>query len=160
MTSPYDAALTAVATRTLARLCGLSAIAHLDDVQREASADAAMSVRFRGPISGQLVVRCAGGILPQLARNMLGDAEGSPTMQRDALGELANVLCSHLLPVIGGSWDAYLVGAPQPTVVLRHSSVCPVATVLLGIEHGGRADLLLFLDGLSNDRTTLAGGYA
>jgi CheY-specific phosphatase CheX len=144
--SEYDAPLAEVATRTLEEMCFFFAMPLLSDEQREAKTDAAMSVRFRGPMSGQLVVRMCGGVLPMLASNMLGDADGSPTMQRDALGEVANVVCGNLLPIIGGPSDVYVLDAAQPTVVLERSSVAPVASVQLGLEDSGRADLFLFLD--------------
>ncbi len=146
MSGPYDAPLAEVATRTLEELCFFFAMPLLNDEQREAPADAAMSVRFRGPMSGQLVVRFAGGLLPMLATNMLGDADGSPSMQRDALGEVANVVCGHLLPIIGGASDVFALDAAQPTVVLEHSGRTPDAMVQLGLEDHGRADLILFLD--------------
>jgi hypothetical protein len=146
MIRPFDAPLAEVATQTLEEMCFFYAVPLLTDEQREAAPEAAMSVRFRGPMSGQLIVRFAGGMLPLLATNMLGDAEGSLAMQRDALGELANVVCGHLLPLIGGSADVYTLEAAQPTVVLERSSVEPAAHVQLGLEESGRADLLLFLD--------------
>jgi CheY-specific phosphatase CheX len=144
--SEYDAPLAEVATRTLEEMCFFFAMPLLSDEQRDASADAAMTVRFRGPMSGQLVVRLCGGVLPMLASNMLGDADGSPTMQRDALGEVANVICGNLLPIIGGASDEYVLESAQPTVVLDRGGVTPVASVKLGLEDSGRADLFLFLD--------------
>jgi hypothetical protein len=143
---PYDVPLAEVGTRTLEELCFFYAMPLLSDEQREARAEAAMCVRFRGPMSGQLVVRLAGGVLSLLATNMLGDAEGSPSMQRDALGEVANVMCGNLLPIIGSPADVYVLEAAQPTVVLERCGTPPAARVQLGLEDHGRADLLLFID--------------
>lgn len=142
----YTTPLAEVATRTFEELCFFFAMPLLTDEQREAETDAAMSVRFRGPLSGRLVVRLAGGMLPMLASNMLGDADGNSAMQRDALGEVANVVCGNLLPLIGGSADVYAIEAATPVVALERSAQTPVATVQLGLEDAGRADVFLFLD--------------
>jgi CheY-specific phosphatase CheX len=142
----YDALLVAAATRTFEEMCFFFAVPLLTDEQRDARPEAAMSVRFEGPMTGRLVVRLCGGMLGRLAANMMGDAADDAAMQRDALGEVANVVCGNLLPIIGGPSDVYVLDAAQPTVVLERSSVAPVATVQLGLEDSGRADLFLFLD--------------
>ena len=143
----YATPLAEVATRTLEELCFFFAMPLLNDEQREAGTDAAMSVRFHGPLSGRLVVQLAGGMLPMLASNMLGDVDGNAAMQRDALGEVANIVCGNLLPLIGGSADVYAIDAAMPAVAVERSAQAPVATVHLGLEDAGRADVFLFLDG-------------
>jgi CheY-specific phosphatase CheX len=142
----YAAPLAEVTTQTLEELCFFFAMPLLNDEQREAETDAAMGVRFRGPLTGRLVVRLAGGMLPRLASNMLGDVDGSAAMQRDALGEVANVVCGNLLPLIGGSADVYAIEAAMPAVAIDRSAQAPAAVVQLGLEDAGRADVFLFLD--------------
>jgi hypothetical protein len=55
-------------------------------------------------------------MMPALAANMLGVDEPPPPPadQRDALGELANVLCGNLLPEIAGTEHVFLLAAPAP----------------------------------------------
>lgn len=142
----YASSLAEVATRTLEELCFFFAMPLLNDEQRDAETDAAMSVRFHGALNGRLVVRLAGGMLPMLASNMLGDVDGNSAMQRDALGEVANVVCGNLLPMIGGSADVYAIDAAIPAVAIDRSAQAPVAVVQLGLEDAGRADVFLFLD--------------
>ena len=138
-------ALAGAATHTLESMCFFFVSTDLTDEQTAADTDAAIEVHFRGPLSGRLVVRFAGGALPVLAANMLGDTEGTPTMQRDALGELANVICGNLLPMLDGSEAVYAIGSPQPALML-HSEPAAHATVSLGLDTDGRVDLLLFVD--------------
>jgi CheY-specific phosphatase CheX len=144
--SQYEAVLTQVAARTFEDLCFLYPMPLLSDEQRNAAVDASMSVRFAGPLRGRLVVRLCGGMLELLASNMLGDANGDAHMQRDALAEVANVVCGNLVPLIGGSDAEFSLDAPQPVVVLAHAKPSPDVMVQFGLEHSGRADVFLYLD--------------
>jgi hypothetical protein len=138
--------LAEVTTRTLEELCFLFPMPLLSDEQRDAATDASMSVRFEGPVCGRLVVRVCGGMLELLASNMLGDAIGDGHMQRDALAEVANVVCGNLLPLIGGTDAEFSLAAPQPIVVLSNVRPVPDAMVQFGLEQTGRADVFLYLD--------------
>ena len=144
--SAHRGALESCATRTLEEMCFFFVSQALNDEQVAAEVDGTMEVRFKGPQHGRLVVSLAGGMLPVMASNMLGDAEGTPDMQRDALGELANVICGNLLPEISGSGAIYDIEPARRTIVLHSEHALPAATVQLGLEDGGRADLILFLD--------------
>ena len=66
--------------------------------------EATVSVGYRGTWQGRVVIRIYGEVLPALTANMLGE-EGMPgvQLQRDALGEVANVICGNLLPAIAGT---------------------------------------------------------
>ncbi len=114
----------------------------------EGGADAEVAVGFTGPLRGRLVVRAFGGVLPVLAANILGqEEEPAPQLQRDALGEVANVICGNLLPAIGGPDALFLLDAPAPPERVPASDAfpeLPVAGVALDLECG-RAEVLLFL---------------
>jgi hypothetical protein len=144
--SDHTAALGEVTALTLETLCFFYPEAEMTEEQEGAPVDGAMSVRFEGPLNGRVVVRFCGGLLPLLASNMLGDAYGDLHMQRDALAEVANVICGNLMPLIGGAAAAFVLRAPQPAVVLPRSAPFPVASVRFGLEQTGRVDVLLFLD--------------
>ncbi|MDM7996894.1 MAG: chemotaxis protein CheX [Acidobacteriota bacterium] len=86
---------------------------------RSDSADAAQEARisaavhFNGPFSGCLIVSVAPSMLPQLAANMLGEAEqANELMERDSLGEIANVICGNALPAIYGFEPVFHLDAP------------------------------------------------
>lgn len=144
--SEHAAILSDVTAQTLETLCFFYPDAQISDVQESAPLDGAMSVRFEGPFNGRVVVRLSGGLLPLLASNMLGDVDGDLHMQRDALAEVANVICGNLMPLIGGSERAFVLRAPIPVVDLPHVLPHPAATVRFGLEHVGRVDVMLYLD--------------
>jgi CheY-specific phosphatase CheX len=118
----------------------------LSDEQSVAPVDVAMSISFSGPLSGRFVLRASSEILPGIAENMLGaDGVEVLSMQRDALGELANVMCGNLLPLIGGVRSVFVLSAPQEYVPGNDTQRCvPAARASVGIE-GGRAVAQLLL---------------
>ena len=80
--------------------------------------------------------------IPIIAANMLGEEDApSKTLQYDALGEIANVICGNMLPGIAGSNDVFHVSAPK---MAESIDLPPVAEVQVGLGLG-RADLLLFV---------------
>lgn len=117
----------------------------VSEVQRAAELDGSASVDFEGPVSGRLVVRLYGGVLPALAANMLGEWEApSAEMQRDALGELANVLCGNVLRALHGTRAVFHLQAPSFPAVPVPDSASATDRAVLGIEAGrGEVDLYL-----------------
>lgn len=116
--------------------------------QQAAPLDVAVSVEFRGPMTGRLVLRASACVLPAIAANMLGEDEGKhPPLQRDALGELANVICGNVLPGIAGVEAVFHLSAPQvhaAGAVLTREAETPQAQVQFGVE-SGRVDASLFV---------------
>jgi CheY-specific phosphatase CheX len=77
--------------------------------------EAAFSVTYHGAGHGRVVVGVTAGVLPALAENMLGAAAApDPQLQRDALGELVNVVTGNVLPMINGATAVFRLNAPQP----------------------------------------------
>ena len=76
---------------------------------------ATVSVAFRGAGEGRLVVGVTAGVLTALAENMLGAAAAPHAeLQRDALGELANIVTGNVLPMINGAEAVYRLDPPSP----------------------------------------------
>ncbi len=114
----------------------------IDEQQLNARVEGSVSVDFEGPFSGKLLLRVCGGLLPIIATNMLGEEDvPSKSLQYDALGEIANVICGNMLPEIGGSDHIFHVSAPK---IADDINLPPVAEVQVGLGIG-RADLLLFV---------------
>lgn len=129
--------------------------ADLTEGQEQAPVEAAARVRFTGPMTGQLEVRVAGGILGELAANMLGqDKPPGPGTQRDALGELTNVICGNLLPKLAGSHVVFDLSKPEVRSRSEDMEEAPdwnhATHVKLGLSEG-RAEVLLFLDAVPVD---------
>ena len=121
----------------------------LNDEQKAAQGEARVSIAFKGPFDGELVVRLYGGVLPGMTANMLGEMEPPEvSMQNDAFGEIANVICGNALPVIAGSRQVFDLGAPEverlPQGSWKQSGQAPAAEISLGLEEG-RAEVLLYV---------------
>jgi CheY-specific phosphatase CheX len=122
----------------------------LDDIQTQASFRLAASVDFAGPLSGTFVVALFGDLIPIMAGNMLGE-EGAPSdfQQRDAVKELANVICGNMLPHLLGEKAVYNISAPEileDPAQIGSGYGAPTENLLLGMEMG-RAELQIYLVG-------------
>jgi hypothetical protein len=110
--------------------------------------DGIATVEFHGPFSGRVAVRLAGGVLPAMSANMLGlDGPPPPDVQRDALGELANVICGNVLPLVAGVEPTFRLAAPRHPgtwdEAVREAGE-PAGTALLRVEDSGFAEVALF----------------
>ena len=145
MSKRLETELYKAATLTFEEMGFLLPTLEINEQQLNAQVEAAVSVEFKGPFSGNLLVKVCGELLPILTANMLGEEDVPPkNLQYDALGEIANVICGNLLPCIAGSKDFFHVGAPK---MVKGTDLHPLAEVQVGLGLG-RADLLLFI---SND---------
>lgn len=115
--------------------------------QLEAPLDATVTVDFHGPMRGRLVLRVSSCLLPAIAANMLGEEESHKVpLQRDALGEMTNVVCGNLLPALAGADAVFRLDAPQwrTDAIDAREGDAPIATTVFGIEEG-RVDAQLFV---------------
>ncbi len=121
--------------------------------QEAAPLDVTVSVDFRGPFTGRLVLSASAIVLPAIASNMLGEAQSrKPQLQRDALGELANVICGNVLPLIAGAEAVFNLSAPRvhdadEAPSREHDT--PTAHVGFGVEEGRIASTLYVFDALA-----------
>jgi len=142
MNKKLETELYKAATLAFEELGFLLPTPEIDEQQLNARVEAAVSIDFEGPFSGNLLVRICGGVLPILAANMLGEEEApSNSLQYDALGEIANVICGNMLPGIAGSKNVFHVNPPR---MAETPDLPPVVEVQVGLGIG-RADLLLFV---------------
>lgn len=148
--------LLTAATSTFESLALLFADTTPSAVQAEAPLTFTVRVAFAGPCTGTLDVAVSDDVAIALAANMLGFSPATVgadrQMQRDAVGELANVVCGNVLPLVAGREAVFHLAAPaegapdarDPGVTLPHASARCLA-VALGIEDG-RAELTLRVD--------------
>jgi CheY-specific phosphatase CheX len=103
-------------------------------------------VTFAGPLAGAVTVRVSDDVAATLAANMLGVdvVDGGDPLVRDALGEMANVICGNVLPELAGRAAVFHLGAPQS--LAPDAEGTPAAAVTLGVD-AGRAEVALFVDG-------------
>ena len=137
--------LARAATSTFEELAFLFAEGEPTDAQREAALDVAVAVAFRGAVLGELVLEVSSNLLPGLAASMLGvDAVASDDEQRDALGELANVICGNLMPTVAGARAVISLEAPR-VVQAGPREAGLTATTLFGAGAGQvRVQLILY----------------
>lgn len=83
----------------------------------------AATVAFTGSHHGALSIEFPARLLPVLAANVLGEDEApDEATQRDALGELANIVCGNVLPALNPD-GKYSLGPP---------AVCTAPAVVAG----------------------------
>jgi len=124
----------------------------LDENQLKAAAEAIVYINFHGPVSGRLYLRTFGDLLPILTANMMGlmEAPGS-SLQQDALGELANVICGHMVSQLADPAAAYQLDSPTFLSVRSpdNQETRPLeAQVQLGVENGRAVVELLISEGM------------
>jgi chemotaxis protein CheY-P-specific phosphatase CheC len=148
MSEPLAVSLAAAVESTLETSAFLFPMLPDPTADEPLPAFATAEVTFEGACHGRLIVRCAAELLPMLAANMLGeDAAPAAAVQRDALGEIANVICGNVLPALEPGRRARL---SPPVVTLEgepHGGLParPTATVVRDVD-GLRLEAMLVLD--------------
>lgn len=109
-----------------------------------ASSFVTAEVRFTGPFDGALQVAACPDLRRGLATSMLGLLNAAPTSleQRDALRELANIVCGNLLPALSGGQAEFRLSAPELSAGFTPRPDAPSASLAL---EGGRVELALVL---------------
>lgn len=159
MPSTMDLSLSQTTAATFEELALLFPEQELSPEQKGAPLDVTVSVDFRGPFAGRLVLSASACVLPAIASNMLGEAgrRQSP-LQRDALGEIANVICGNVLPAIAGAEAVFHLSAPHIHDAGESASRdhdAPSAQVQFGVEDG-RVSSTLYVFGTVPVHATVA----
>ncbi len=85
MSSTTEQYLSRTTAETFENLALILADTELSSEQASAPLDVTVSVDFRGPETGRLVLKASARVLPTIAANMLGgDQSRSAVLQRDA----------------------------------------------------------------------------
>jgi hypothetical protein len=112
-----------------------------------ADAEATAEVSFDGPVRGRLSLTVCGSVLATVAESMLAVSDVSASLQGDALGEVANVMCGNLIPRLAGRPAPARLAPPR--LCPGRPPACPdqgpLARASVGIEQG-RADVALYLE--------------
>jgi CheY-specific phosphatase CheX len=125
-----------------------------DNAEISQSDRVSAAVYFNGPFSGCLVVSVVPEMLPHLAANMLGDeAQANDLMERDSLGEIANVICGNALPAIYGFESVFHLDAPAileaPDELVDSALYNKEAEVQISFDSGNAAVSLLIRNNAS-----------
>jgi CheY-specific phosphatase CheX len=113
------------------------------------------SVTYHGAGAGRVVVGVTAGVLPALAENMLGAAAApDPQLQRDALGELVNVVTGNVLPMVHGAAAVFRLNAPAPAgeaPLTARSGETQVALARLRMDEGDAVLAMFSADAADTD---------
>ena len=116
MLQPATTALLQAATSTFESLAMLFLEPRITDGSEFIPLAATFAVSYSGAGSGRVVVGVTAGVLPALAGNMLGAAAADVQLQRDALGELTNVVTGNVLPLVHGAAAVFHLDAPAAVI--------------------------------------------
>ena len=143
-------ALQQTAIRSLETLCFVFSSPAAHGPHDPATDPLIVEVRFQGTHAGSLVLKVAQNIVATLAGNMTGEGTMTDEQQRDAVGEIANVICGNFLPDAFGKGHVFEIAAPviPQTVPADRSSV----QVHLTVE-AGWVDIVLRLDEMQDSRS-------
>jgi hypothetical protein len=146
MNAALDSSLRDAAVATFEQVVFLFPETPPDEQQRTRQVRAVASIAFTGPTAGMLQVHACEGLLPRLTANMMGDNVVPESLQLDALGEIANIICGQIFPHLEP--PSGFRQTPPRVEVCRDGrtsgATVPTASVQLGLETS-RADILLFL---------------
>ncbi|MFO7707947.1 MAG: chemotaxis protein CheX [Desulfobacterales bacterium] len=136
-----SAVMTGVVVDTLEKMAFLFALPGEEGTPERVVADPleTAEVSFCGPCSGRMQFGLSASVMTELAANMLGSedsADVSIEKQRDALRELANVICGNLLPAIGGREAEYSIGTPRIVGAARATLGSAAVESRLTVEGG------------------------
>lgn len=124
----------------------------LEERQLVAPIEHAVALEITSGHTGRMVLGVTAPILAGLAGNMVGDDMPLPQdEQRDALGEVANIICGAVLPALGEKGTVFRLTAPETVDFLDElgrPEAVEASHIVLGVEDG-RAEILFWLDGLS-----------
>jgi len=151
-----EKALVESAVRTFESICFMYLVPELKEAQKDLELEAAAEVRYRGDLNGKLVIETRGGLFAAIASNMLSNDSPSSQQKKDALGEIANIVCGNIIPSLGHiGGQGYKIESPKflnkEELVKEEGQEKPVAEITLNLN-SGRADIKFFADGYHPSR--------
>jgi chemotaxis protein CheY-P-specific phosphatase CheC len=139
--------------RTFEDLCFMYQEPELKDAQENLPLEAAAEVKYRSDdFTGKLLIETRGGLFSAIATNILSNDDPITQQKKDALGEIANIICGNIVPSLGGGRWEYKIEPPRSLnkedLLKEEWQEEPVAEITLNFNDG-RADIKLFMDGYS-----------
>lgn len=149
--SALDAVLRATAATVLEELTFLLAdpddgASRAHEADEDEPACLTSVVCFTGPRTGRLELVVPEALATEMACNMLGDDAATAAQQRDATGEIANIICGNVLPALGHVAGAYHLEVSAPAPAEHAFAAAEIAAATLDID-GARVDVRLFAEG-------------
>lgn len=140
---------------TFEDICFIYQVPELKDAQKDMELEAAAEVKYRGDLTGKLLIETRGGLSKAIAANMLSNDLPSAQQKKDALGEIANIICGNVVPSLGRGKLEYKIESPWPLnkdeLLKEEKQENPLAEITLNFNEG-RADIKFFVDGYSTTK--------
>jgi CheY-specific phosphatase CheX len=139
--------------KTLEDLCFIYQEPELKDAQENLPLEAAAEVKYRNDdFTGRLLIESRGGLFSAIATNMLSNDAPNAQQKKDALGEIANIICGNVVPSLGQGGREYKIESPRSLnkddLLKEEKQENPLVKITLNFNQG-RADIKLFVDGYS-----------
>jgi CheY-specific phosphatase CheX len=152
MKTQIEKVLKEATVRTFEDVCFMYQVPELKDDQKNLALEAAAEVKFRGNFTGKLVIEARGGLFSAIAANMLSNDVPNDQQKKDALGEVANIICGNVVPSLGRSEPEYKIESPRclnkDDLLKKEKQEKPLAEIALNFNQG-RADIKLFVNNYS-----------
>jgi len=150
MKSKIEKVLQEAAVNTFEDICFMYQVPELKDVQNNLTVEAASEVRYRGDYTGSLLIETRGGLFSAIAANILSIDNPSAQQKKDALGEVANIICGNVVTSLGRGKMGYKIESPRPLkkdeLLQEKRQEIPLAEISMNFNEG-RADIKFFVDG-------------
>jgi CheY-specific phosphatase CheX len=150
MKSKIEKVLEEAAVNTFEDICFMYQVPELKDIQKNLTLEAAAEVKYRGDYTGKLLIETRGGLFSAIAANILSINSPSSLQKRDALGEIANIICGNVVTSLGRSKLGYKIESPKSLkkdeLLKEKRQGKPLVEITINFNEG-RADIKFFVDG-------------
>jgi len=150
MKSKIEKVLEEASVSTFEDTCFMYQVPELNDVQKNLTLEAAAEVKYRGDYTGSLLIETRGGLFSAIAANILSIDSPSCLQKKDALGEVANIICGNVVTSLGRSKQGYKIESPRSLkkdeLLKGKRQGKPLAEITMNFNEG-RADIKFFVDG-------------
>ncbi|MCE5211797.1 MAG: chemotaxis protein CheX [Deltaproteobacteria bacterium] len=152
MKTKIKKALEAASVNTFEDVCFMYQVPELKNSHKNLKLEAASAVRYRGDYTGMLLIETRGNLFSAIASNILSTESPGLRQKKDALGEIANIICGNVVTSLGRGKLGYKIESPKALnkddLLKKTGHEKPVAEITLNFNEG-RADIKFFIDGYS-----------
>lgn len=135
---------------TFEDVCFMYPAPELKNEQKKLKQEAVAEVKYKGDHTGRLLIETYGDLFSAIAANMLSDESPSLLKKKDALGEIANIICGNVVTSLGRIKKGYEIGHPRSLKKnewLKEKKTDKAFVEISLNFNEGRADIKFFVDG-------------
>jgi CheY-specific phosphatase CheX len=152
MKTKIENVLEEATVNTFEDICFMYQVPELNDIQKNLKLEAASEVKYKGDYTGKLLIETRGNLFSAIAANILSNEAPSSQQKKDALGEIANIICGNVVTSLGRGKLGYKIESPRylkkDDLLKDKKQEKPLAEITLNFNEG-RADIKFFVNGYS-----------